>query len=372
MVKILIVSNTSWSLLNFRRNLIKYLADKGFCVIACAPSDEYTESLKALVHEFYPVEIDAYGVNPFVDIKLMANYFSILKKVMPNVCLNYTIKPNIYCTLAANVLSIPCINNIAGLGQVFIRDSVLTLIVKTLYRISLKKSKKVFFQNEDDMDLFLKNNIVSKVSVEKLPGSGICVDTYRSSSEREAESGKLKFAMISRLLKEKGVHEYVEAARIIKKKYGGVQFEIVGFVDVKNKKMVSVEQLEEWDKEGVVKYLGYTDDVKSYLETVSCVVLPSFYREGVPRILLEAAAMCRPLITTNVIGCRDAVEDNVNGYLCEPRNIDSLVECIEKMIGLSTSERESMGIKSREKMSKEFDDGIVNERYLRAIQGAVC
>lgn len=372
MLKILIVSNTSWSLLNFRRGLIAYLIDAGFLVAACAPVDEYTDSLKDLVHEFYPIRIDTHGINPFNDIRLMRDYFTILGKSRPQVCLSYTIKPNVYCTLAANALSIPCINNIAGLGQVFVTNGMVTIVAKMLYKYALRRSKKIFFQNEDDMRLFVQDRIVSKKRIERIPGSGVCVDTFRSKDGRQPKSNIIRFSLISRLLVEKGVYEYVEAARIIKKTYEHAQFDIVGFVNGSSKRSVPLGQLEEWNAEGVVKYLGSTDDVRGYLETVCCVVLPTFYREGVPRILLESAAMCKPLITTDVVGCRDVVADGVNGYLCRPKDVMSLVECVEKIIQLTPAEREIMGIIGREKVSKEFDDAIVNKKYLAAIQQVVA
>lgn len=362
---IAITSNTSWYLFNFRRNTIRALLDNGYTVLAIAPEDNYSKKLIALGCKFIHVPIDQGGTNPLRDLQ---TFFCFLKNYYfhkPDVVLNFTPKNNIYSTLAAWVRGVPCINNIAGLGFLFINEGMSSKIARWLYKITQSKAKKIFFQNEEDRQLFILNKLAPEYLTDRIPGSG--VDMERFVESPAIDDGKVKFILIARMLYDKGVKEFVEAARLIKQKHSNADFFLLGFLDVNNPSAVSKQTMNEWVSEGIVQYLGVSDNVEFEIAKVDCVVLPSTYREGVPKSLLEAGAMGKPIITTNSIGCRDVVDDGVNGFLCEPKNVTDLADKMEKLILMSHQERLAMGIKSRLKIEKEFDEKHVISKYLEAI-----
>jgi len=356
-------------LINFRAGIIRALVSSGYEVIAVAPLDGYSDLLPALGCRYISFPMDNKGTNPVRDLLLIARFFFLFLNERPHIILAYTVKPNIYSSLVARTLGIPIINNIAGLGSVFINDNFLTKIVKFLYRVTMSHSTKIFFQNDDDMRLFLVHKLVRTGVVDRVPGSG--VDLLKFQFKPLPNVFPLRFILIARMILEKGVGEFVEAAKIIKTRGFDIDFCLVGFLDVQNSGAVSRKQMDDWLKEGHIYYLGEFKDVRQQIESADCVVLPSFYREGVPRTLLEAAAMGRPIITTNTVGCKDVVDDGVNGFVCNPRDSVQLADTIERMIRLTNDERTIMGIKSREKVTREFDEKIVIEKYLKAISNII-
>jgi glycosyltransferase involved in cell wall biosynthesis len=387
LTKILISINTSWNLYNFRAGLIRALVEAGYEVVVAAPPDVYSERLKELGCRYVPLPISNKGTNPVSDLWLLMRFWWLLRQEKPHAYLGYTVKPNIYGSIAAHILGIPVINNIAGLGAVFIKDNLLTQLVKRLYKLALSKSSTVFFQNEDDRVMFVDAGLVPASITDRLPGSGVDlakfayhaplgklgldhIDEHVSSDilclQPVRVEHKVSFILIARMLFDKGIGEYVEAARLIKARYPQVEFNLLGFLDVQNPAAISRSQMNEWVSEGVVNYLGTTDDVRPYINSTDCVVLPS-YREGVPRSLLEAAAIGRPIITTNAVGCKEVVDDGVNGYLCQPRDAVDLADKIEKMLLLSAEQRTEMGFRGREKVEREFDERVVIEKYLMVL-----
>ena len=292
----------------------------------------------------------------------------LLKRERPDAYLGYTVKPNVYGSLAAHFLNIPVINNIAGLGAVFINSSWLTRVVQNFYRLALRRSFKVFFQNADDEALFIEKKLVPSARTDRLPGSGIDLERF---SLAPLPQGAPRFLLIGRMLWDKGVREFVEAARMLRARGVDAEFCLLGFLDVKNPTAISRETMDEWAREGVINYLGTTDDVRVAIATAHCVVLPS-YREGTSRTLLEAAAMGRPLVTTDAAGCREVVDDGVNGYLCRIRDATHLAEKMEQIVLLGTAERAEMGRRGREKMEREFDERLVIGKYLKAVEAAVA
>jgi glycosyltransferase involved in cell wall biosynthesis len=372
MKKIVIASNTAWSLYNFRAGLIRALISSGYDVVVVAPYDEYAPRLFLLGCRYVSLSMDNKGTNPIRDLWLLSRFFWLLLCERPFVYLGYTIKPNVYGSLAAHLLGIPVINNIAGLGVVFIKDSVLTKLVKLLYRLALSRSFKVFFQNNDDKDLFVNSNLVREYKADRLPGSGVDLSHYSSIDTSNLnvrnERNPFRFLLAARMIWDKGIGDYVEAARIVKLLYPQVEFCLLGFLDVINPAAVSKEQMALWVDEGVIQYLGVTDNMKPFLASADCVVLPSFYREGVPRALLEAAAMGRPIITSDAAGCRDAIDDGVSGFICQPRNAHDLADKMMRIIALLPSELAAMGLAGRAKMEREFDEKIVIDRYLEVLQ----
>ena len=366
MKKMIISINTSWNIINFRMGLLKAFQKEGYAIIVVAPKDKYSELFEGYNFQYYDIKINNKGSNPVEDIKLTVEYYKLFKEIQPDVILNYTIKPNIYGTIAANLLNIKTINNIAGLGTLFVSENIVTKIAKHLYKYSQSKATHIFFQNNDDFKLFTDEKLVDKAKCGILPGSGVDTNLFKP-IEIQRNDDKIVFLLIARMLWDKGIKEYVESARIIKNKYPNVEFQLLGFLDVKNKSAISKKQMNLWINEGVVNYLGISDNVKVEISQADCIVLPSFYREGTPRTLLESASMAKPIITTNNVGCRDVVDDGINGFICEVKNSNSLSECIERMIKLSKENRNIMGQKGREKIIKEFDEKIVIKKYLTTI-----
>ena len=366
MTKIVIVSNTSWSLFNFRLELARSMKEKGYEVVLVAPYDEYSDRLSE-EFEYYDICMNNKGTNPKEDIKTTFDFYKLYKKIKPDVVLHYTIKPNIYGTIACSLLGIKTINNIAGLGTLFIRQNFVTKIAKFLYKYSQNKANKIFFQNKDDLELFIEENLVDKDKCDVLPGSGVDIDKFKP-IQREKKDNIFRFLLISRMIWNKGIGEYVEAAKMIKQKYENVEFLLLGAVGVDNPTAISKETIKKWEKEKIIKYLGTTDNVKLEIAKADCIVLPSFYREGVPRVLLEAAAMEKPIITTNNVGCKEVVDDGINGFLCKIKDSKNLAKKMDKMLNLTEKERIKMGKAGRKKIIKEFNEEIVINKYLQIIR----
>lgn len=364
--KVSIVLNNSWYAYNFRLNLARSLRDNGYEVCFIAPYDKKYSELIKKEFKFIHVNIDAKGINPINDFKTMVSLYKVFKEISPDIVLNFTIKPNIYSSIVTAVKGIKSINNITGLGTIFIKETIVTKIARLLYKVSLATNSKVFFQNNDDKNLFIDNKLVSRSKCDLLPGSGVDLNKFVP-MPKNSKDEKFKFLFIARLLKDKGILEYIDAVKIIKKKYKNVEFQILGAVGVANKTAISKQELQCWVDDQLVTYLGTTDNVQDVIANVDCVVLPS-YREGTPRCLLEACAMEKPIIATNAVGCKDVVENDINGYLCEVRNSIDLGTKIEKMLNLSSSALIKMGQMGREKIINEFDEKIVINKYLESIE----
>lgn len=365
----LVVSiNSCWNFVNFRSGLIRHLVAEGYEVVAVAPPDPHVAKLEALGCRFVPIGMDSRGISPVKDAKLLADYLRILRRERPAAYLGYTIKPNVYGSIAAHRLGIPVINNIAGLGIAFARNDWLNKVVRLLYRLALGRSNTVFFQNRDDRELFLAAGFVNPARARILPGSG--VDLRRFSPQPASPGDGLSFVLIARLLRTKGVADFVEAARLVRAQRGDARFRIAGIFDEAHRDGISRAEMDAWVGEGAVEYLGALDDVRPALAAADCVVLPTFYPEGTPRGLLEAAAMGKPIITTNVPGCRDVVEEGVNGYLCSARDPAGLAAAMIRVLDLPVEIRARMGSASRAKAVAEYDERIVIERYLEAVRSA--
>ncbi len=364
----MIVVNTSWNIYNFRLNLMRALRDNGFRVVALAPRDNYSVKLQEEGFEWIELPFDNQSTNPIKESIQIKSFYTIYKHIKPDILLHYTIKPNIYGTLAAKLLNIPVINNVSGLGTIFLNNNLSSKVAKQLYKFSFKYVNKVFFQNDDDLNLFVKNRLVQMKYTDRIPGSGIDVEKFRGVIQKTGKSTPIIFLFIARLIKEKGIMEYIDAIKIIKKmKFDKrIKFQIIGDLYPSNPSAIQKEELNSWIKDGLIEYLGYQEDVKPFIERASCIVLPS-YREGLSKSLLEAASMEKPIITTDVSGCREVVLDGLNGYLCQVRNTHSLKEKLVKMIKLNLKEREQMGKKGRERVINNFSDEKVIDKYLSSI-----
>lgn len=362
---IVITANTSWNLYNFRRNLILSLRAEGFRVVTASSHDDYLNDLQSLGCECVNISVDSGGKNPFKDIKTIIQLFNVYRKIQPLVVLHFSPKICIYSSIACSLNNIPFISNISGLGVLSSERGFLSKLVKLLYKLSQRKATKVFFQNEIDRSSFIDSKIVDYDITDRLPGSGVDLDYF--TVERHEKNANVKFILVARMLYAKGVVEYVNAAKHIKEIYPNVGFYLLGPADVDSPSAISKSTIDSWSKKGYVNYLGPVKDVKKYLSNVDCVVLPSYYAEGVPRSLLEAGAIGKIIITTDSVGCRDTVDDGVNGFLCAVRDVEDLIEKLEMVIKMSDADRIRMGLNSRRKMEKEFDERIVINKYKKAI-----
>jgi len=362
--KITICSNTSWYLYNFRRGLIRALQKQDYDVILIAPQDDYTQRLKNLGCRYYDINLDNKGTNPLEDIKLMYQYYKLYSKIEPDILLIYTIKPNIYGSIVSKLLNISTINVIAGLGTVFLDDKPSSKLARWLYKIALY-GNRVIFENRDDSREFIRRDIIKKSQSTVILGSGIDTDSFKP-KKLSTKRKDITFLLIARLIKDKGVIEYIEAIKSIREKYPNAKFQILGSYYFGNPSAISKEEVTSWVDSGIVEYLGYTDAVLEEIEKVDCIVLPS-YREGLSRVLLEAGSMSKPIITTDVTGCREVVDNGYNGFLVPPKDSQALAIAMEKIINLSFKERVQMGIRGRLKVINEFDDRIVIKKYLNTI-----
>lgn len=366
--KIVIALNSAWNLYNFRAGLIKSLVTDGYDVIAVAPSDEYAALLPSLGCRFVSIDMDTTGTNPVKDILLFARYLRILLTERPNAFLGFTIKPNVYGSIAAYLTRTPTINNVAGLGYTFKNNNWLANFAIFLYRMALRNATMVLFQNTEDMDVFIRKRVVSPLRSRRIPGSGVDIARFTSCPPiKLTKERPFRFLFAARLLWDKGVAEYIEASRRLRNRHPNVEFCIAGFTINDPKKGVSISQLKTWEKEGIIRYLGVSDNIEEEFTNADCVVLPSYYREGVPRVLLEAAAARRPLITTDWIGCREVVDDGCNGFLCIPKNTDSLTQSMQKMLELSEDQLIDMGEKGRSKVTRTFGENIIIDIYKKLL-----
>ena len=350
--------------MNFRLGLIQGLKDAGYEPVVIAPTDPAAETrMRALDVERIPVAIQRAGLNPAADLMLFLQYRRLLRRLRPAAYLGFTIKPNVYGSLAAASLGIPALPNVSGLGTAFIRGGALEAFVTRLYRVAFSRAPVVFFQNAEDRQLFVDRRIVRGEQARVLPGSGVDLERFTPVPPPE---GPPVFLLVGRLLRDKGVMEFVEAARMVRSRLPGARFQLLGPIDEGNRTSVSRADLESWDDEGVIEYLGTSDDVRPFIAAASAIVLPS-YREGLPRSLLEGAAMARPLIATDAPGCREVVEDGVNGYLCAVRDPISLAHAMSRFADLSPTERLAMGNRARAKVQDRFSEELVVDTYLAAL-----
>jgi glycosyltransferase involved in cell wall biosynthesis len=362
--KILINVNSTWNIFNFRLGLIKHLQSEGYEIFALAPRDEYVRHLKSAGVKCFNILLNQKGTNPITDFCLFVQYLRIFNIIKPNLILSYTIKPNIYGNFAASILNIPTINNISGLGTLFIKTNFISRIGKILYKLSLKSSKHIFFQNNNDLELFVNSRLIKSYNCSVIPGSGVKTSVFKQNKKQNKGN---KFLFVGRLIGDKGVFEYLEAARRVLIEYPNVVFFLAGELGYKNKTSITKPQLENYTTSNPqIKYLGKIDDMVSLLKSIDIMVLPS-YREGLSKSLIEAASMSLPIITTDVPGCVDVVENEYNGLICEVKSINSLENSIKKIIELSAEKRDEMGINGRKIAIAKFDEKIIIQHYLKVI-----
>lgn len=362
---ILMTVNAAWNIWNFRRPLVEALIADGMRVTVLAPHDDTVPDLERLGCRFLPLEMNVRGLNPVADLKLLGRYKTRFRQERPDVVLSYTIKNNIFGAMAARAANVPFIPNVTGLGTAFLSGGLLQAVAEGLYWRAYKSLPVIFFQNADDQGLFLSRNLVRAEQTRLLPGSGIDL-AYFSPAAMPPTEEPPKFLMIARLLRDKGVIEFVDAARQMKQLHPLARFQLLGASGSDNRTAIDAATVQGWVDEGVVEYLGTTRDVRSHIAAANCVVLPS-YREGAPRTLIEAAAMARPVIATDVPGCRAVVDRDASGLFCEVRNADSLAATMQHFLRLPYEAQLAMGRAGRDKMEREFSDALVVRAYRDAI-----
>ena len=369
-LRIALVCNTAWAIYTYRHGLIRALVARGAEVVVIAPHDRTVPLLEQMGCRYVALAVASKGTSPREDLGTLAALVRHYRALRPALVFHYTIKPNIYGSVAAWLARVPSIAVTTGLGYVFIQKSRAASVAKRLYRFAFRFPREVWFLNRDDLATFTDERLLAHPDRARLlHGEGVDLDQFAPVPLPAGDAPV--FILIGRLLWDKGVREYVEAARVVRARYPDARFQLLGPLGVDNPSAISRADVDAWVSEGVVEYLGEAHDVRPHIAAADCVVLPS-YREGVPRTLMEASAMGRPIVATDVPGCREVVDDGVTGLLCEVRNASSLAGKLERMLTMDAQQRAAMGLKGREKVAREFDEKAVVERYrgtIRAVSG---
>ena len=362
MKTIILSANSCWYLYNFRSSTIKRLLDHKYNVVCIAPKDKFSYNLLKLGCHLKYINFNVKSKNPISDIFLLIRFFFLYRKINPLIIFNFTIKNNIYGGLAAYFVNIPFVNNISGLGTAFIKNGLLSKIVLFLYRISQNKAKYVYFQNLEDKNFFIKNNIVSQSKTKIIPGSGVNVNRFHPKLKQKNRTDNcFRFLYMGRFLYDKGLSELIESFKSIKKSNDSCELWLAGTFDNNNNSSIPKSIIEKWKKIKGISVFEHTNKIEFLISQIDCVVLPS-YREGMPKSLLEACSMEIPVVTTNVPGCRSVITDGLNGFLCNVKDIESLRFVLNKIIQTPDSVRKNMGINGRKLVMNNFtEEKVINE-----------
>ena len=362
--KILFSSNVSWSIYNFRRNLLQTLYERGYDIFTVSSKDKYADKLIKKGFVFKELDINNNSKNPFSDIKLLFDYIKLYNNIKPDIICHNAIKPNIYGTIAAKLLGIPVINNISGLGTLFINKSFSTFLAKILYKFSQKFANTVFFQNSYDSSLFINENIIDSKKIKIIPGSGVDTSLFKPNKKKRTDF--FNFIFIGRFLKDKGMLELYDAVISLSKTRTDFKVSIVGSRYESNETCINEVELNLFKNNNLFDIIGHTDNVQDELIKADCLILPS-YREGLSKVLIEAGSSGIPCITTNVPGCKDVVIDNYNGLIIEPKSSVSLLIAMQKMLNLEYSSLSRLARNSRKNIIENFSMQKVNDIYITEI-----
>ena len=366
--KIAFVSNSAWSVYNFRLEVLQKMLEQGYEVMVMAPDDAFSPALIKAGCTFIPLRFNNKTENPFQDIAFYFQLKKIYKKYKPDFIFHYVAKPNIYGSLAAAANAIPSVSVITGLGYGFAKRNLLYWIIKNLYKYALKKPKEVWFLNNEDARIFISEKIVTIEKIKVLPGEGVNTNYFSPKDDYVARQDRqFTFLMSSRLLKSKGIGLYADAARILKKKNYDVRFDLIGSFEKHHPDSILQDDLARWEKEGLIQYKGYAKDVRLHLKQADCFVFPSYYNEGVPRSLMEAACMELPIITSINRGCKEVVLNNSTGFICNLNDPFDLSDKMERMINLGEEERIRMGRNGRQLMIRKFEVTKVIDEYVEIL-----
>ena len=360
--KIVILANDTTYTYNLRYALIKELIKQKYEIYVVAEILKFKNELEEIGCHLINIDIGRHGTNPLSDLKLMMKYKKVLKQLKPDFVLSYNIKPNVYGGMACRTIKTKFMPNITGLGTALEYPGLMQKITITLNKIGLKKADVVFFQNQENMDFFIKHKILSeKTKMVLLPGSGVDLEKHKL---LEYPKDKIvKFLYVARIMKDKGIDIYLETAKTIKEKYQNTEFHICGYCDDEKYR----EILEKYENNKIIIYHGEQKDMNPYFEMASAIIHPSYYPEGMSNVLLEAAAHGRIVVCTNRSGCRETTDDNVSGFVVPVKSIDGVVDATERIINMTIDERKRMGLNGRKKIEKEFDRNIVVSKYISAI-----
>lgn len=367
-INIGIVANTTWNIYNFRLNILDKLLQEEWNVYVFAPIDEYIE-----YKDRYPTvkhiairTLKRDSRSPLRDLILMLELRRKYKRYNLDIVLHYTHKPNIFGTLAARMLRIPSISVVTGLGYPFLKKGWIESLVKLMYKFTSPLAKKVIFENEDDRILFLKQGLVPEKLAVSVKGCGVDVHHFQPDHTYH-RNGVTHFTFIGRLLYDKGIREFVNAAALIREKYNGkTKFTIVGEIDRDNPSSVNPDDLTKWIEDGIVEYKGYVKDVRPIIAHSDCIVLPS-YREAIARSLTEAMAMSKAVIATETAGCREAIDDGENGFLVPVKSVDQLASSMDMIVNMDNESLDNMGQKGRKKTVEQFDDKVIADNIFEII-----
>lgn len=360
---VLFLSNHFITLYAFRRELIERLVGLGHRVVLSMPADDQNIFFQNMGCEIIETPMSRRGLNPAEDLKLLARYRRIMREVKPDVIFSYTAKPNIYGSMASTALGLRQVCNITGRGSALARENALAVTVRALYRASVRDSYKVFFQNDDDRDYFLRHKLI-RDNWALLPGSGVNLEQHALTPM--PDDGEIRFLYVGRIMAVKGIDQFLDCAVAVRRRRPETRFYLAGFVEQEELK----RKLDEYEAGGYIEYLGFQKYIDPWIRRCHCTILPSLGGEGVPNAVLESAATGRPCIVSNVPGSRDAVTDGVTGYLFQPGSSVELIDRVERFLALSREEREQMGLAGHEKVAREFDRELVIRRYLDEVDNA--
>lgn len=364
---VVITVNAAWNLWNYRTGLIRALQEEGSRVTLLAPEDETTPKLIAIGCDFVPLDMTRRGRAPHTELQVMARLTRALRDLAPDAVLSFTIKNNIYAGIACRRLGIPFMPNVSGRGAVFSQPRPIVAGVLAAYRQAFGKAATVFYQNPEDRDFFLQRGIGQRDHTALLPGSGVDLKRFAAVPLPSAARAPV-FLMVARLLRDKGVAEYARAAEMVQARYPGARFRIMG-AHADGPEYVPATDLRIWQEKGLVEYPGTVSDIRPEIAAADVVVLPSYYLEGTPRALIEAAAMGRPVVTTDTPGCRSTVIDGKTGHLVPPRDAEALATALLALCDVGTEARAALGRASRSLAETRFDERLVVQAYLEALAG---
>lgn len=357
------VSNNAWSVYNFRIDVIRSMLASGHSVLVISPPDEYISHLEEAGCRHISIPFDNRSTNPLADLKLFLRLKQLYATHRPDLIFHYVAKPNIYGTMAAGALKIPSVAVVTGLGYVFSKHNFLYHIVRRLYRHALRKATEVWFLNNEDARVFSSEKIVSIEKIKVLPGEGVNTGFFSPQPAEKPQTKTFRFLMACRLLKSKGIAVYADACRILRRKHYHFESVLIGFEEAHHPDAIAPADLKKWEVEGLLQYHGFASDVRPELSAADCFIFPSYYNEGVPRSLMEAASMELPVITSRSRGCREVVLDQITGFLCQPGDPFDLADKMEQILLMPEAARKHMGQKGRELVVSTFDINRIIAEY---------